>query len=164
VRRLKARTSWVLLIAVMILAGGAAGAFAYWSGPGSGTATTVLANTETLSFEPGVPTAQLYPGGDTGVAIVAVNPNPYFVEIGTISLDTNEGVGFDVDSGHSGCGLSALSFVPQDNGGTGWEIPPRAGTTDGRLTIDMASALLMSTSASDACQGATFTVHLEATP
>jgi hypothetical protein len=165
VRRLRARTPWVLLIAVAILAGAAACAFAYWGGPGSGTATTVLANTESLSFEPGVPTAQLYPGGDTGVAIVAVNPNPYFVEVGTISLDTDEGVGgFDVGSAHSGCDLSALSFVPQDNGGTGWEIPPRAGTTDGRLTIDMASALLMTTSASDACQGATFTVHLEATP
>jgi hypothetical protein len=154
----------VLLIAMAILAGAAAGAFAYWNGAGTGTATTVLANTETLSFEPGVPTAQLYPGGDTGVAIVAINPNPYFVEIGTISLDTHEGAGFEVDAEHSGCDLSALSFVPQDDEGAGWEVPPRAGTTDGRLTIDMASALLMSTSASDACQGATFSVRLEATP
>jgi hypothetical protein len=152
-----------LLIAGAILAGGAAGAFAYWSGAGSGTATTVLANTETLSFEPGVPTAQLYPGGDTGVEIVAVNPNPYFIQIGSMSLDVDEGVPFKVDAGHSGCDLSVLSFVPQDNEAAGWEVPPRAGTTDGRLTINMASALVMSTSASDACQGATFSVHLEAT-
>jgi hypothetical protein len=154
----------VLLIAMAILAGAAAGAFAYWNGPGTGTATTALANTETLSFEPGVPTAQLYPGGDTGVAIVAINPNPYFVEIGTMSLDTAQGAGFEVDAEHSGCGLSALSFVPQDNEGDGWEVPPRAGTNDGRLTIDLDSALLMSSSASNACQGATFSVHLVATP
>jgi hypothetical protein len=154
----------VLLIAMAILAGAAAGAFAYWNGPGTGTATTVLANTQTLSFEPGVPTAQLYPGGDTGVAIVAINPNPYFVEIGTMSLDAEAGASFEVDAEHRGCDVSALSFVPQNNEGAGWEVPPRAGTTDGRLTIDMASALLMSTSASDACQGATFTVHLKATP
>jgi hypothetical protein len=154
----------VLLIALAILAGAAAGALAYWNGSGTGTATTVLANTQTLGFEPGVPTAQLYPGGNTGVAIIAVNPNPYFVEIGTMSLDTEEGVPFEVDAGHSGCNLAALSFVPQNNGGAGWEVPPRAGTTDGRLTINMESALVMSTSASDACQGATFTVHLEAAP
>jgi hypothetical protein len=154
----------VLLIAMAILAGAAAGAFAYWNGPGTGTATTVLANTQTLSFEPGVPTAQLYPGGDTGVAIVAINPNPYFVEIGTMSLDTEAGASFEVDPEHSGCDVSALSFVPQNNEGDGWEVPPRAGTTDGRLTIDLDSALLMSTSASDACQGATFTVHLKAAP
>jgi hypothetical protein len=154
----------VLLIAMAILAGAAGGAFAYWNGPGTGTATTVLANTQTLSFEPGVPTAQLYPGGDTGVAIVAINPNPYFVEIGTMSLDTEAGASFEVDAEHSGCDVSALSFVPQNNEGAGWEVPPMAGTIDGRLTIDMASALLMSASASDACQGATFTVHLKATP
>jgi hypothetical protein len=164
VKRLKARIPWALLIALAILAGVAADAFAYWSGSGSGTATTVLANTETLTFEPGIPTAQLYPGGETGVAIVAINTNPYFVEIDTMSLDTKNGAGFEVDAGHSGCDLSALSFVPQDNEGAGWEVPPRAGTTDGRLTIDMASSLAMSTSASNACQGATFDVHLEAGP
>jgi hypothetical protein len=154
----------MFLIAVAILAAGTASAFAYWSGVGSGSATTVLANTEALSFEPGVPTAQLYPGGDTGVSIVAINPNPYFVEIGTMLLDVDQGAPFEVDAGHGGCDVSTLSFVPQDNEGTGWEVPPRAGTTDGRLTIDMASALAMTTSASNACQGATFTVHLEATP
>lgn len=163
-RRLSSKSLWITLIAVAILAAGATGAFAYWSGAGSGTATTVLANTETLSFEPGAPTAQLYPGGATGVAIVAINPNPYFVEIGTMTLDTSEGASFEVDAGHGGCGLSALSFVPQDNEGAGWEVPPRAGTTDGRLTIDMDSALEMSTAASNSCEGATFTVHLKAMP
>jgi hypothetical protein len=161
VRRLRTRGPWALLVAVAILVGAAA-AFAYWSGSGSGTATTTLADTLDLSFEPGIPTAQLYPGGDSGVAIVAINPNPYFVEIGSLSLDTDDGPPFEVDAAHSGCDLPALSFVTQDNGGSGWQIPPRAGTTDGELTIDMADALVMSSGASNACQGATFTVHLEA--
>jgi hypothetical protein len=151
-----------LLIATAIAAGLVAGAFAYWSANGSGSATTVLGDPQSLSFGPGTPTAQLYPGDNASVVIVATNPNPYFVHIGSLSLDNDEGEPFVADAAHSGCDVSVLSFVTQDNGGEGWHVPPRAGTTDGTLTIDMASAMAMSMEAANACQGATFTVHLEA--
>ncbi|HEX3172803.1 MAG TPA: hypothetical protein VHQ43_01120 [Solirubrobacterales bacterium] len=153
-----------LAIAIAIAAGLAAGAIAYWSGNGSGTATTVLTDAQALSFEPGAPTAQLYPGNDASVVIVATNPNAFFVHIGSLSLDTDDGEPFAVDAPHASCDISVLSFVSQDNGGAGWNVPPRAGATDGTLAIDMASAMTMSTAAASACQGATFTVHLEVGP
>jgi hypothetical protein len=164
VRRLAAKGPWTLLLAIAILAGGAGGALAYWGGPGSGTATTVLADTRSLSFTPGTPTAQLYPGDDASVAVVVSNPNPYFVQIGSMVLDNSGGPAFAVDAAHSGCGVAVLSFVPQDNEGEGWRIPPGAGTTEGTLAIDMPAAMRMSAAAANACQGATFTVRLEGRP
>jgi hypothetical protein len=161
VRRPGAKGHWVLLIAIAILAGGAAGALAYWDGSGSGSATTVLADTQSLSFTPGTPSADLYPGNDTSVAIVVSNPNPYFVQISSMVLDTGSGSAFAVDAAHSGCSVATLSFIPQDNEGSGWRIPPRAGTTDGTLAIDMPEAIKMSAAATNTCQGATFTVALE---
>jgi hypothetical protein len=79
-------------------------------------------------------------------------------------LDSDDPEPFLVDAAHSGCDVSALSFVPQNNGGSGWQVPPRVGSTNGALTIDMSAAIKMSTAASDACQGATFGVRLETGP
>jgi hypothetical protein len=149
------------MVAIAVLAGAATGAFAYWGGPGHGTATTVLANTRPLSFAPGNPTAELFPGNDASVAIVVSNTNPYFVQIGSLVLDSHGGTPFTADAGHSGCDVSALSFLPQDNEGAGWRIPPGAGATPGTLAIDLPDAMRMSATAADACQGATFTVALE---
>lgn len=159
---LRRNRAGAFLVAIALAAGVTAGAFAYWQGSGSGSATTVLANVQSLSLQPGTPTAQLYPGGDASVAIVVTNPNSNFFQIGSIVLDPGEPEPFAVDPGHSGCEVSALSFVAQDNGGAGWRIPPRAGSTDGSLAIEMPAALKMSTAAANACQGATFTVQLKA--
>jgi hypothetical protein len=162
-RRPSTRRAAGLLIAIAILLGATAGALAYWSGSGTGSATTVLANVQPLSFEPGAPTAQLSPGGEAGVAIVANNPNPFFVEISSMVLDNSGGGAFAVDGVNgSGCDVSVLGFISQDNGGAGWQVPPRAGSSDGTLAINMPDAITMSTSAADACQGATFSVHLQA--
>ncbi|MET0557521.1 MAG: hypothetical protein ABW065_02450 [Solirubrobacterales bacterium] len=151
----------VLLVAAAIAVGAATAGVAFWHGSGSGSATTVLANVQSLSLQPGNPTAELYPGGDAGVAVIISNPNSSFVQIGSIDLDP-EAEPFTVDSAHSGCDLSTLSFVAQDNGGAGWRIPPRAGATDGSLAIDMPAAMRMGLTAASACQGASFTVRLEA--
>jgi hypothetical protein len=152
----------VALIAVAICTGVVAGASGFWSGSGSGSTTTSLANSQSLSFEPGVPTSQLYPGGDVNVAILASNPNDFFVHVSSMILDVEDEEPFEVDAGHTGCDLAALSFTTQNNDGAGWEIPPRAGTTDGVLEIDMAAAMAMSEDGGNACQGAIFSVHLEA--
>jgi hypothetical protein len=153
-----------LLVAFAIVVGLAAGVFAYWQGTGSGTAATTLSDSQSLSFEPGKSTSQLFPGGNANVAIIASNPNPFFVQVGSMVLDSDDPEPFQVDATHSGCDVSALSFVPQDNGGSGWQVPPRVGSTDGTLTIDMSAAMRMSSAASDACQGATLGVRLETGP
>lgn len=150
------------LITASICAGIAASASGFWAGSGSGSATTSLADSRALYFEPGVPTAQLYPGGVVNVAILANNPNDFFVHVSTMVLDTGDEEPFEVDAGHSGCNVAALSFATQDNAGAGWSIPPRAGAVDGILEIDMPASMAMSKAGANACQGATFTVHLEA--
>jgi hypothetical protein len=61
-----------------------------------------------------------------------------------------------VDAAHPGCVVSTLSFTTQTNGGAGWTVPG-----NGSLPLTLASALSMSTSAANACQGATFTVYLK---
>jgi hypothetical protein len=160
--RSQARRAVGALLAIAVVAGLAGGALAFWSGSGSGDARTVLPEPLPLSFSPGMPTAQLYPGGVASVAVVARNPNAYFVQLQSLELDGSAGEPFAVDAGHSGCDVAALSFTTQDNGGLGWRVPPRIGDTDGALTVDMAAAMQMTTEAADACQGATFTVHLRA--
>jgi hypothetical protein len=165
VRRLLRTRSRGLVLAVLVTAGVgiAAGAFAYWMAPGTGTATTVLGSPEQLTLGPGTAQAQLSPGSEASVAVVATNHNPYFMPIASLALDTASGTGgFDVDAAHTGCDLSALHFAAADNAGAGWRVPPKVAAVDGTQPIDLAQALSMDATAGAACQGATFTVHLVA--
>jgi hypothetical protein len=158
------KSTLALLLAIAVLAALAAGAFAYWSGSGATTATIVVPDPQDVTFSLGAPTAELYPGHEAGVAIVVHNRNSYFVRVAALQLDvTHVGIPpFAVDTDHSGCDVSALSFTTQDNGGAGWNIPPRVASADGLRTLDMSSAIQMAANADDACQGATFTVRLQA--
>lgn len=160
--RLGGRARRLLLVVTVVFGlGVAVGALAYWRGAGDGAATVVLGSPQQLTLTPGVPQAQLSPGEVSGVAVIATNANPYFVEIASLVLDTDAGTGgFDVDAGHSGCDPSVLAFAPQDNGGAGWRVPPQVAAVDGTLNVALTGALSMSDDAASACQGASFTVHL----
>jgi hypothetical protein len=134
-------------------------AFAAWSVSGSGTGSATAANAVGVTLTAGSPSGSLYPGATADVATSIDNPNPFPVHVSEIDADTGQGTGgFDVDGGHSGCDLSALSFSPATNGGAGWDIPANSS-----LDVDADGAVSMSDSAGDACQGATFTVYLTAT-
>ena len=65
-----------------------------------------------------------------------------------------------MDGGHAGCGVAALSFTTQTNGGAGWTVPGSGRPS----SITLTNALSMATGAANACQGATFTVYLQAAP
>ncbi len=159
-RRLNPRVLFLLPLMLLALT---AAAVAYWTGTGAGSAQGRLGDPKTLVLSAGGPSALLYPGHNTDVAIIASNPNPYTVHIDSLVLDPDEGAaGFEVDGAHSGCDLSSLTFAPQSNGGAGWTVPPRSGASDGILALTLSDSLSMGAGASDACQGATFTVHLEA--
>jgi hypothetical protein len=148
-------------VVALVLAVLTSGAFAFWQGAGHGTATATLGSPIQLTLTPGVAEAQLVPGDNSSVDVIATNPNPYFVQIRSLTLDTSVGAaGFDVDAGHSGCGTSAIHFVPQSNGGGGWNVPPKVAQVNGTLEIGMADALHMDLNAASACQNAIFTVHL----
>lgn len=152
----------LLKIAAPIALALCAVAVAYWTGTGTGSATTTLGNPLAVTLSPGTPDTQLSPDAAAAVATVASNPNPYPVHINSISLDTAQGTsGFGVDAGHPDCDLSTLEFQSPVNGSPGWTVPAMVGSTPGSLSIEM-DGLTMSADASNACQGANFTVYLVA--
>ena len=151
-----------MIIAIVVVAVGGAGiAYAYWSAGGAGAGSGAAGTTIPITLSSGTPTATLLPGGQSGVVLTMTNSNPATVHISSLALDTSQGAGgFSVDSGHSGCTLSTLSFTTQTNGGSGWSVPGKVGSTNGTLSVTLANGLSMSLSAVNACQGATFTVYL----
>jgi hypothetical protein len=155
----------VFLVAVVIGVVGTGGvASAHWltSGHGSGSGTT--GTTALLTLSPGTAAANLYPGGRTAVVLTVSNPNTSSVFVGSLQLDATRGSGgFAVDSGHSGCTVSSLSYTAQTNAGAGWTVPAKVGAVNGSLPVTLPSALSMSVAADNACQGATFTIYLAAT-
>jgi hypothetical protein len=136
---------------------------AYWTTVGSGSTSASTGTVQTITLGAATPTSGIYPGGQGDVALTVSNPNPFQVRIGSLSLNSSQGSGgFGVDAGHSGCGTGALGFTTQTNGGAGWTVPPKVGSTNGSLAIDLSGALTMTTAAAAACQGASFDVFLAA--
>jgi hypothetical protein len=148
----------VAVTALTLLVAGVA--LAYWLGAGTGSGAASSGTVAPVTLSPGTPTAGLYPGGQTAVVLTITNPNAGAVRVGSLALDASQGTGgFAVDGAHSGCALTSLSYVAQDNGGAGWSL------TGGQvLSVTLPNALSMATSAANACQGASFTVYLEASP
>ena len=154
------RTLLVAAVLAVFSLGTITAASGYWAGSGSGSGSEGTGTAQPVTLSPGTATAQLYPGGQAGVELTATNPNPGSVRVVSLALDASQGSGgFAVDAGHAGCVLSTLSFTTQTNGGSGWTI---AGS--GAQSISLASSLSMTAGAANACQGATFTVYLRATP
>lgn len=160
----KRRLTFFGALAVALMAAVAAVAYFTTIGSGSGSAQTGTAQSVTISA--GVtPTVPLFPGGSGDVTVSISNPNPTDVHIQSLLLDTSQGTsGFSVDSGHSGCVLSTLSFTTQTNGGVGWTVVKKVGATNGVLSLDLLSAVAMTNAAVNACQSATFTVFLKVGP
>jgi hypothetical protein len=151
---------WIALGGALLVLALSAAAFGYFTASGSGSGTASVDEADPVSFEATAPTASLYPGTSADVAVKITNPNPFRVHVPSLVLDTGMGTsGFDVDGAHAGCDVSALSFAPQDNAAAGWFVP---GTDDApaELSLDLANAVSLDTSAENECQGATFTVYL----
>lgn len=146
----------VLLATAIVLVAGVA--TAYWRTSGAGAGAAATPSPSALTLAPATPTAQLYPGGQASVVLTVSNPNPGPIRVGSLALATGQGTGgFAVDGAHSGCGLAALSFTTQTNGGAGWTVPGSSA-----VAVTLTNALSMATSAANACQGASFTVFLTA--
>jgi hypothetical protein len=167
-RQVRSRIRWGVVVAIaaaVVAATVVAPAFAYWSSAGNGMSATSAATSQAVVLGVGSPTAQLYPGGASDVALTISNPNLFPVHVGTVSLDTTSGTaGYAIDGAHTGCALTVLGFQSQTNGGSGWTVPKKVGTTNGTLPLDLAGALTMTTDAASACQGGTVAVYLTAGP
>jgi hypothetical protein len=159
-RRILGMIAMIVAIVVVTI-GGAGVAYAYWTAGGAGTGIGAAGTTVPITLSAGTPTASLLPGGQTNVVLSMTNPNTARVKVSSLALDTTQGTGgFSVDASHAGCTLSTLSFTTQTNGGAGWTIPGKVGATNGTLAVTLTNSLSMSLSAVNACQGATFTVHV----
>jgi hypothetical protein len=157
-RRLAILAAAAVFALVVVPVGGIA--VAYWGGTGTGTGTSETGDVVPVTLTVGTPPANLRPGATSHVVLTATNTNASPVRIDSLSLDTARGTGgFSVDAGHSGCNVNVLTYSTQT---TGWTIPARVGLVNGTLSITLNNAIGMSTSAANACQGATFTVYLVA--
>src|SRR6476661_9657842 len=130
-----------IVILALVIAGSVIGvAIAAWTtgGTGSGQASAGTATAMTISA--GTPSTNLYPTASADVAAVISNPNPYKVHVSSIALGA-----ISVDGGHSGCNTGSVSVTsPQDNSGSGWDVPAKSGAVNGTLNVDMANAISMS--------------------
>jgi hypothetical protein len=152
-RRVVAASALVLGVSIIGVA------IAAWTTGGSGSGQASAGSASSMTISAGTPSMSLYPTASADVAATVSNPNPYKVHVSSVSLGA-----ISVDGGHSGCNTASLSVTsPQNNGGSGWDVPAKSGGVDGSLGIDLANAISMSNAANDSCQGATFTVALTAT-
>lgn len=159
------RARWralAIVVAVLVVGASAGTAAAFWLAPATGSGAGTVGTTSAITLTAGTADADLYPGGSSTVSTTATNTNSARVRIGSLVLDTTRGTsnsGFSVDAGHSGCPVSTFGFAAQSNGGSGWSI---AG--NGSLTISLPTAITMTTTAANACQGVIVTVYLKAQP
>jgi hypothetical protein len=147
---------------VVVALAAAGGALAYYTSLGSGTGSASVSSPDPLAITADTPTAGfLYPGGTGEVDATISNPNPFTVRVNSLVLGSG---GISPDASHSGCDTSALHYTTQTNGGAGWDVPAKVGSTDGTLSVKLHDAISMDGDAGNACQGATFTVSLATGP
>ncbi len=161
--RLTLRSTTVRLVAVSAVAlAVSGGALAYYASPGSGGGNAAVATPEPLTIAARTPaTSLLYPGGAGEVDATISNPNAFAVRVNSLVLGAG---GISPDGSHASCDTSALSYSTQTNGGAGWLVPARVGSTNGSLDVQLPGAIAMAVSAANACQGATFGVALATGP
>ena len=154
----------VATFTVAVLALSAAG-FAYFTAAGTGQGSAQPATAQDLTVSAVSPAGStLVPGASADVAATVSNPNPIPVHVHAFVLDLTQasgGIGNDrsgcSSGGYTGSSSSSVTFNgPFLNGPADFVFPP------GDSSLTLHDALSMSASAENGCQGATFTVHLQA--
>lgn len=142
---------------VLTLGLGAGSAYAYWTstgaGSGSAAAGTMLTVTVDATVPVGNPASVLIPGGTADVVLQVTNPNPYPVQVYSVTPNGPA----TADASHPGCATTGVTFA-----GTGAPMAPPvsiAANTTELLTLSGAAA--MDQTSQSQCQGATF--HLPVT-
>ena len=124
-------------------------AFAAWTatGGGSGYAKATSAQPLTTVDVSATTGATLYPGATGDVELEIDNPNPYPVRVTDVSQDGS----ITVDVGHAACDVGSITFTDQ----TGLTLDVGAETSE---PFTLSGSIEMGATATDDCQGATFTV------
>jgi hypothetical protein len=145
------------IAATVVVAVGVSLAYASWlaTGTGSGYAKAGTAQALSTVDVSASTSATLYPGVSGDVLLKVSNPNPYPIQVTSVSLNgTNADIA--ADSGHSGCTTTGVSFTNQT--GLTISVPAKSGGVNGTVQTTLAGAAAMSNASLDACQGATFTI------
>jgi hypothetical protein len=158
-RRLAAKTAAATI--TLCLATGAGGAYAYWATVGAGSGAATNGTMATITVEALVagdsPANTLVPGGTAAVAVRALNPNSFPVQVYAIRGNGPA----KADSSPTGCTTTTgVRFVdPAVPLAPALSIPANSS-----ILITLPNAAAMSADSPSGCQGATFSlpVTLEA--
>jgi hypothetical protein len=132
-----------------------AGAYAYFTTSGSGTATATVGTSSAVTLK-GTVTGNLYPGSSSPVSLTVDNPSSGKQRVGTVSLEK-----ITADAGHASCSVVTTGGNPDFTmadvvvnktyaPGNGQAVTP-----GGTLTMNDTGV------SQDACQGATLTLTLK---
>jgi hypothetical protein len=133
----------------------AAGAYAYFTTTGSGTATATVGTSSALVIK-GTVTGNLYPGSSSPVTLTVDNPSSGKQRIGTITLEK-----ITADAGHSSCSVVTTGGNPDF---TMAEVVVNKvyGPGNGQAVTPSGTLAMNETGVNqDACQGATLTLTLK---
>jgi hypothetical protein len=164
-KRFGKKTAAAVTFTIAAFAFAAAG-LAYYTTSGTGNGSAQLVHAQNLTVTPAdpVPAPSLVPGSSTSVEATVHNPNTYAIHVHAFVLNlgqSSDGITNDKpgcsSGGNTGDSTSSVTFNgPVTDGGSDFVFAP--GDTD----LTLPGALTMHTSAEDACQGASFTVYLQA--
>ncbi|KIC69429.1 hypothetical protein [Pseudarthrobacter phenanthrenivorans] len=145
-------------LAGILLAAGAGTAYAYWAAAGAGAGTAAAGTMQAVTVDALVagdsPRTALVPGGTADVVLRLTNPNPYSVQVYSVTANGPA----TADTAHSGCTTTGVSFTgPAAPLSPATFIPANSSTL---LTLPGSAA--MDTTSLAACQGATFRLPVTA--
>ncbi|MFF2344718.1 hypothetical protein [Pseudarthrobacter sp. NPDC058119] len=145
-------------LAGVLVTAGAGTAYAFWSGTGAGSGSAAAGTMQAVTVDALVasdnPKAALYPGGSADVVLRLTNPNPYSVQVYSV---TGNGPA-RADAAHPGCTTTGVRFT-----GTAAPLTPATSVAaNSSALITLPGAATMDTTSLAACQGATFSIPVTA--
>lgn len=156
-RKVNRRTKVILTVAaVAAVAVNAGAAWAYWRMTGTGTGVAQAGSVIELSLRGRSDDDKpLFPGGTSDLTVTVTNRNDFPIEITTVSAGAGRTV---ADEAHRAAGcLNTGVVVAKDVHKVSWQVPRN---TIGVFTLP--DGIKMTNSSDSACQGATFTIPVQA--
>jgi hypothetical protein len=157
-RKVNRRTKVILAVcALAAVAVNAGAAWAYWRITGSGTGAAQAGSAIELNLKGKSDDKKpLYPGGTSNLTVTVTNDNDFPIRITTLSPGKGS-VSADAQHRDAGCRTTGV-VVAKDVNDVSWEVPRN---TIGVFTLT--NGIRMSNQSDTACQGATFTIPVQAT-
>jgi len=150
------RRTFVAVVALLALLAATIG-IASWSTStsGNGYSKAATATALTLSDASASTTGDLYPGGTGDLKVKVANPNSFPVRITAVSLTS----GGTITSNVGACNTAGHGVTLTNQSGLTIDLAANAVAT----VETIASAVNMSTSSDNSCQGAIFTIPVDVT-